>query len=144
MVNVEMIEYRSASSAVPSMAWAVSGLMSPSRPVVRPDCSHTLLMSHMSQQSLSYLARPADAPILQTHNTLRTHIWSAHPPSTFVLALTLNTIRITCLLNHNKRSSNSRRARSAWKPLFDSVGVDVRCSDSKRSSLLLHCWVRSL
>ncbi len=34
-----LVEYCSASSAVPPMAWAVSGLMSPSRPVVRPDSS---------------------------------------------------------------------------------------------------------
>ena len=38
-VDAEMIEYRSASVAVPPMAWAVVGLVYPSWPVVRPDCS---------------------------------------------------------------------------------------------------------
>jgi hypothetical protein len=36
--------------AVPSLRW--HGPVDPSRPVVRPDCSHMLLMSHTAQHNL--------------------------------------------------------------------------------------------
>jgi hypothetical protein len=56
---VEMIEYR---SAVPPMAWtvAVAGLMypSPSRPVVHPDSSSTLLMSYAAKRRGQAVVRP--------------------------------------------------------------------------------------
>jgi hypothetical protein len=61
------MEYRSASSAVPPMAWADTGLMYPSRPVVRPDSSSILLTSHAAKQ-ISFLYRcftirwPSDKP----------------------------------------------------------------------------------
>ena len=38
-VDAGRIEYHSASSAVPPMAWVVVGQVYPSRPVVRPDSS---------------------------------------------------------------------------------------------------------
>ncbi len=49
-VVAEMIEYRCASYAIPPIAWPRVGPMYPSRPVVRPDSSHMLLMSHTAQQ----------------------------------------------------------------------------------------------
>ena len=44
-----VIEYRSASSAVPPMAWAVVGRMYPSRPVVRLDSSSLLPPSYVAK-----------------------------------------------------------------------------------------------
>ncbi len=46
-----LVEYRGASYAVPPMEWAVSGLMSPSRPVVRPDSSSILLTSYAAKHT---------------------------------------------------------------------------------------------
>ena len=39
---MEMTEYRSASCAVPPMAWPIAGQMFSSRPVVRPNSPHVL------------------------------------------------------------------------------------------------------
>ncbi len=46
----DKLEYRSASSAVPPTALAESGLMYPSRPVVRPDSSSTLFAQYPAKQ----------------------------------------------------------------------------------------------
>jgi hypothetical protein len=47
-----MDELMSASCAVPPMAWPQAVGLDQSRPVVRPDCSHTLLMSHTAQHTM--------------------------------------------------------------------------------------------
>jgi hypothetical protein len=61
-VDAEMKEYRSASSAVPRMAWAVVGLMYPSRPVVRPDSSSILPPPCAAKQ----LSLSTGSPVLST------------------------------------------------------------------------------
>jgi hypothetical protein len=48
-----MMEYRSASSAVPPMAWPVSGLMYLSRPVVRLSTSRQLVYSRLYTPELA-------------------------------------------------------------------------------------------
>ncbi len=50
MVDAGMVEYHSASSAYPPMAWAGAGLMYPSRTVVSPDSLPILLMSYVAKQ----------------------------------------------------------------------------------------------
>jgi hypothetical protein len=44
VADAEMKEVSSASSAVPLTAWAVVGLMYPSRPIVCPDSSSSIII----------------------------------------------------------------------------------------------------
>ncbi len=49
------------AAAGPSMVWAVSGLMNPSLPVVRPDSSSVFLTSHAAKQKIDAFQQ---APII--------------------------------------------------------------------------------
>ncbi len=100
-----LVEYSGASSAVPLMAWAVSGLMSPSQTVVRPDSSSILLTSYLAkspsgglvgaalrwevgQSPFSAASNAQRGKILHgVHRTAKCSYFHAHPSEMVVLEL---------------------------------------------------------
>ena len=74
--DAEMIEYRSASAAIPPMAQAVVDQVYPSRPMVRPDCSS-------SSNSLFLLPCEASTEMQTSDNeltqTVSQTLWKPRP-----------------------------------------------------------------